>query len=204
MPQRKIPLVSEIFKKTLEQHVDDKVAVGSLLNSLHERGFALLMALFALPNCVPVPIPPGISTILGAPLLFFSIQMVLGRDAPWLPAWLAKKQIPRSLLALAVNKAVPLLQKAEIILTPRALFLSSSRGERLVGVSWLIFSLAIASPIPLSHFVPSMGVMLSALGLINRDGAFVFIGLLIGYIGMLITTLVLFFGVELVKQIFSF
>src|SRR3546814_15104447 len=52
-------------------------------------GFLLLV--FALPNGFPAPIAPGLSAILGAPLLLLSGQMVLGFDHPWCPkSWLRR------------------------------------------------------------------------------------------------------------------
>ena len=43
----------------------ERIAVGDLLASLGDRALAALLFVFAVPNVLPVP--PGTSTILGAP-----------------------------------------------------------------------------------------------------------------------------------------
>lgn len=54
----------------------EHIAVGDLLASLGDRALAALLFVFAVPNVLPVP--PGTSAILGAPLIFLAAQLALG------------------------------------------------------------------------------------------------------------------------------
>ena len=152
------------------------------MQSLHERGFGLLMAVLVLPNCVPVPIPPGMSTVFSIPLLFLSTQMLIGLDHPWLPLWLRRKRVGHGILARAVRIIAPKMRWLEKFLRPRLSFASSKTGERVVGLFWLIFALDIAVPLPATNFVPGISTLVMALGLLNKDGVVMLIGAVIGSI----------------------
>ena len=102
--KRKSYTASEVLEEAISNQTSDKVSMGELMHALNERGFGLLMLILVLPNCVPIPIPPGGSTIFSIPLLFLAIQMLIGRDSPWLPNWLSNRKIERKTLAAAFQK----------------------------------------------------------------------------------------------------
>ncbi len=187
---------SDALERAVNLHTHDYVTLGELLHALHERGFGLLMLVLVLPNCVPFPLPPGLSTVLSLPLLFLSTQMIMGLDAPWLPSWLARKRIGRKSLAKIVKLANPRLKKIELFLRPRLFFVSTRTGEKLLGAFWFLFSISIAIPLPMTNFVPGVGIMVSALGLLSKDGVIILLGILIGIGGLILTSLVIFLGAQ--------
>ncbi len=172
---------------------NQKVAmtVGEIKNALHERGFGILMAIAAIPICLPVPVPPGYTTIFSIPLFIFSIQMALGMRAPWLPGWIEKKRIKRAVLETAIAKANPWLKKLESRMQPRMTYITAHTWERIIGVFSFVFALSISLPLPLTNFPPGCGILIMSLGLLNRDGVTILIGMLIGTIGIGITMIVL-------------
>lgn len=82
---------SDFLAITIVEYKKESITVGEIKNALHERGFGILMAIAALPICLPIPVPPGYTTFFSIPLFIFSVQMILGMPAPWLPAWIEKK-----------------------------------------------------------------------------------------------------------------
>ena len=54
----------------------ERVSIADLLIALQDRALAALLLIFALPNVIPVP--PGTSALLGAPLLFLAAQLAFG------------------------------------------------------------------------------------------------------------------------------
>lgn len=198
---RKERPASEVLEDAVQQyqaqHKDDKVSVGELMQVMHERGFGILLVIFVLPNCVPIP-APGLVSLTAIPLLFLSWQMLVGRDYPWLPSWINNKKIKRSLLATVVSKASPVMRKIERWLHPRISFASSETGERIVGALCFIFSLCVAIPLPWTNFIPGYGIMIMALGLLSRDGVVMIIGMLVGLFGTAVTTAIVLFGREAV------
>ena len=89
---------------------------------MHERGFGVLMALAALPLCIPAPAPPGYTLVFSVPLFVFAAQLIWGSDTPWLPNWILKRSIKRQFLATVIEKAAPWLRRVEAILKPRLQF----------------------------------------------------------------------------------
>jgi hypothetical protein len=153
----------------------ERISVGDLLTALGDRAIGALMFFFAAPNILPVP--PGVSTLLGAPLLFLSAQLMLGMR-PWLPGVITRRSISRDDLATLVRRIVPWLAKAEKLLKPRALVLVRPPVEYLVGLVCLVLAAILMLPVPLGNTLPALAISLLALGVLERDGVWIAIGLL--------------------------
>lgn len=194
---------SEVLEETVGNHPSDDISLGELISILQERGFGLLMMVLVLPNCVPIPVPPGVSTIFSVPLAFLAVQMVLGRHTPWLPQWLKSKTIKRATLAAMVAKLSPKLKFVEKLLRPRLSFFMTPVGERLIGLFWLLCTMSIAVPLPMTNFVPGMGILLVSLGLLNRDGLIILVGMIIGLLGCGFTVALLILGFKAIKTLLA-
>ena len=72
---------SDFLAIVVVENKKEAMTVGEIKNALHERGFGILMAIGALPLCLPIPIPPGYTTLFSIPLFIFSVQMILGMRA---------------------------------------------------------------------------------------------------------------------------
>src|SRR5690606_20456601 len=70
----------------------DRISIGDLLEALRRRALGALMFIFAVPTALPMP--PGVSAITGAPLLFLSLQLMLGLQ-PWLPKIVTSRSLSR-------------------------------------------------------------------------------------------------------------
>lgn len=195
---------ADLLQRVVIENTKDVLTLGELKDSFHERGFGLLMAIAAIPLSFPIPAPPGFATIFSIPLFIISVQMVWGLDSPWLPNWLAKKEIERKTLATLFEKANPYLRRIEALLKPRFAFASSKNGEKMIGISAFIFCIPIALPVPLSNFLPGLGILLMSLGLLSRDGLLIIIGSISGWVGTILTTFIIIFGIEIISEIPSF
>jgi len=194
---------SDVLEGVVQNTIADTISFQEITAALHERGFGLLMMVFAIPVSLPLPVPPGLTTLPAIPLLFFSVQMIMERDAPWLPAWIGRKQIKRSTLAVMVEKSSPYLRRVERLLRPRLTFFTSPMGERIVGVFSLIFAICVANPVPLTHLIPAIGILLMSLGLISKDGVPVIIGMLVGSLGVIISVIATVLGEKALIALFS-
>lgn len=182
---------SELLQLVIVQNTSDKMNVGEIKNSLHERGFGVLLAIAALPICLPIPVPPGYTTFFSIPLFIFSVQMMWGMKSPWLPEWLTKKEISKKSLQKLIEKATPWLRKIESYLHPRLTYISVHAWERIIGIFAFIFTISIALPIPLTNFPPGWGILIMSLGLLNKDGLTIIVGMIVGTIGIGITLIIL-------------
>jgi hypothetical protein len=187
----KVRPTSEFLAVVVIEQKNELITVGGIKNALHERGFGILMAIAAIPICLPIPAPPGYTTLFSLPLFIFSLQMIFGMRAPWLPAWLERKSIQKSTLEKILTKAQPWLKKIETYMQPRMTYISVSTWERFIGVFAFVFAVSIALPIPLTNFLPGWGILIMSLGLLNRDGLTILVGMLIGTVGIGIAMIVL-------------
>lgn len=206
MPYRKSSqprATSEVLEETVGNHSADEISLAELMRVLQERGFGLLMVVLVLPNCVPIPVPPGVSTVFSLPLIFLAVQMLIGHPVPWLPNWLKQKTIKRATLAAMVSKLAPRLKIVEKLLRPRLSFFESNAGERVIGFFWLLFAISIAVPLPMTNFVPGIGILLMSLGLLSRDGAVILVGIVVGTLGCLFTMAMLVIGVKALKSLLA-
>ncbi|SEN28079.1 exopolysaccharide biosynthesis protein [Nitrosomonas marina] len=182
---------SELLETVVVVYRSDTVSIGEIKNSLHERGFGILLAIAALPLCLPVPVPPGYTTFFSIPLFIFSVQMIIGMQSPWLPLWITTKKIKRESLEKLIVKANPWLKKIEKRLQPRLTYISVHTWERIIGIFTFVFALSISLPIPLTNFPPGWGILIMSLGLLSKDGITILIGMIIGTIGVGITMIIL-------------
>ncbi|MCB1949869.1 exopolysaccharide biosynthesis protein [Nitrosomonas sp.] len=182
---------SELLETVVVVYRSETLTIGEIKNSLHERGFGILLAIAALPLCLPVPVPPGYTTFFSIPLFIFSVQMIIGMQSPWLPLWISKKKIRRASLEKLIVKANPWLKKIEKRLQPRLTYISVHTWERIIGIFAFVFALSISLPIPLTNFPPGWGILIMSLGLLSKDGITILIGMIIGTIGVGITMIIL-------------
>lgn len=192
MTSKEIP-ASQLLQELVDKKKDTKtISLGEINTHLSERGFAVLMILFSFPMAIPLPYPPGFTTVLGLPLLFFAFQMILGAQKPSLPNWIARKSIKTSHLTFAVNKSSKYFLKLEKLLKPRLPYFSSLAGEKLIGFVALLCAISIALPIMFGNAVPSAGILVMALGLLGKDGLVIIIGIILSIIGLCIASLVVY------------
>jgi hypothetical protein len=167
--------LSQLLNTIAADTARERISIADLLLALQDRALAALLLIFALPNVIPVP--PGTSALLGAPLLFLAAQLAFGMR-PWLPKVIAERSMPRAHFAALITRATPWLARAERLLRPRWSALCRPPAEYLVGGVCLLLSLIVFLPIPLGNMLPALAICLLALGILERDGLWVLAGLL--------------------------
>jgi len=150
------------------------VTVGEIVHRLGRRSFGALLFIFAAPNWLPLP--PGSSTFLAAPLLFFGPQIAIGIHRPWLPRFIDGKQLERAKLAGALRKLVPTLERVEKVSAPRLVFLFGPVGDRVIGLTVTLLALVLLLPIWLGNMAPGAAIAVFGLSLVQRDGVLALIG----------------------------
>lgn len=145
------------------------VTLAEVLTAVGERSFGALLVILAIPNMVAGLIP-GLSIVLGLPLLLVSLQLVVGAERPWLPRRLARLEIRRSDLRRMLERTRPAVRRLERALQPRLEFLTSPWAERLIGLGCLALSVLVFLPVPFANLVPAAGIMLFGFSMLERDG----------------------------------
>lgn len=126
-------------------------------------------------------------------MLALTGQMAAGRHHPWLPRKLHERPFSVPAFQKVVKRSARYVGWIERIATPRLRPVTSHFATRLTGALLLIPTASILVPLPSTNTIPGIGVAIASLGLIERDGVLVILGLLIGFawVGLL-----LFVGLE--------
>lgn len=162
---------SVAIARLLDQAPHDGVSLDWLMGRLQNRSFGIVILLLAL-----IGLAPGIATVAGILLVFPSLQMMLGRDRPTFPGFIAARSIPTQNVVRWSAGPISLLARMERIIRPR--WRTSFRlTKRLVGV--VIFALVgtLIWPIPFSHVIPMIVIMMISIAYLEEDGLLLLVSL---------------------------
>ncbi|MFD2649591.1 exopolysaccharide biosynthesis protein [Devosia albogilva] len=175
--------LSAILRAIARDGTRERISIGDLLHAMEHRAIGALMFIFAVPNAIPVP--PGVSAVLGAPLIFLSFQLMLGQR-PWLPRVITDRSLSRHEFEKVVDLAAPWLAKAERLMRPRLQQLARPPAEYVVGLVCLILAVILFLPIPLGNMLPAFTICVLALGVLERDGVWIIIGMILAVVAVVI------------------
>ncbi len=167
--------LSAILRAIARDGTRERISIGDLLHAMEHRAVGALMFIFAVPNAIPVP--PGVSAVLGAPLIFLSFQMMLGQR-PWLPRVVTDRSLSHHEFQKVVDLAAPWLARAERLMRPRLQRLARPPAEFVIGFICLVLSVILFLPIPLGNMLPAFAICVMALGVLEKDGIWIAAGLL--------------------------
>jgi len=166
---------------------DERISLGHLIEGFGNRSFGALLFIFAVPVALPIAIP-GISAVLGAPLLFLSWQLMYGRDQPWLPEIMRNRSFRRVDFARMLQRVLPYIRRVERLVGPRLIWMTSRRGEQVIGLLAFILSVILFLPIPFGNTVPALAIAIMALAVLERDGLAAIAGTLVGFAGIAVVS----------------
>lgn len=197
-------LASETLREIGNKPEAGSTKIAELMEDFHENGILLSMIFFALPVAIPLPYPPGFTTIMGAPLIILSVQMILGSRKVRLPGRINQYELKNSTLRTISAKIVPIVEGIEKYMKPRTEFAKSVYCEQLVGVTSLICAISVAFPLPFTNAIPALGITVMALGLLSRDGIIIILGFILSLIGLLIAAIAIAGSWLAIKYVFNF
>ncbi|WP_321390843.1 exopolysaccharide biosynthesis protein [Emcibacter sp.] len=167
--------LSVVLTELMDGLQGEMVSLQQVSDQMGTRAYGAFMVLLTLPNFIP-----GLSLVSGALMAIFSMQMVLGIEHPWLPAFIGRFTIPKANLVKAMAVILPRLQLFEHRIRPRWIIMNTQVAIRIMGLVVVFLSLIVILPIPLSNFIPSVALLFMAFGMMQKDGLVVLISALIG------------------------
>lgn len=184
-PRGALAKIEQVLKAQNGGDASGEITLGELSEAMGERAFGLLILILALPCCLPfVYLLPQ---VVALPMVVLAWQMAVGRRAPWLPETLRKRRLRIASLLEVVDRTRRYGGGfVERLAHPRLARLTSDWGTRVIGALMIVPCLSILIPLPLTNTVPGIGVSLTAVGLIERDGLFVLGGLIVGLVWVLL------------------
>lgn len=150
---------------------EQRFTLGDLVDKAAEAGFGFLIGILVL---IAIPFF-GLSTPFGLAIAIMGLQMLLGRTKPWLPRRARRREL-----------SMAMLDRVARILARRTRWLAKAtrrRWETLVrprivggGITLLALGLALPLPIPGSNWVFLIPLFVYAIGILERDGAWIAVG----------------------------
>jgi hypothetical protein len=181
---------SVLLREFVESQTGSRVTFGDLRDALDDRGFGILLLIFAFPNMIAANIPL-VSSVLGLPLVLLAAQLTYGRHKPWFPDWLTDRSFPRGKFTAVMERALPYLERTEKLFRPRLPYLVSWTAERIIGLFVLILAIILALPIPFGNWLPALSISIFGLALVEKDGLAVLVGVAVGVVSLIVVAAVL-------------
>jgi hypothetical protein len=154
----------------------ERVTFREILLMLRHRAFGFTMLVFALPVCLPMP--PGVPTVCGIALVIIALNLIAVRRRLWMPRAIADKSVARADLRRIIDRAAPLMKRLERVCRPRIAIVTEPIGKVFIGLVVLVLGLLMILPIPfLGNMPPGLAASVIAIGVTERDGVVVLIGL---------------------------
>jgi hypothetical protein len=173
---------------------DGVITLGDLLDQFSERSFGMFLMLALIPNFLPIPV--GVGAISGALIVLIGVQLLFHVQHPWLPRWLARREIHRSTLVGFRNHLDKWLGRIERLVKPRALgVLDHPVGHAFSGLMLVALGAILALPILGTNWLFGMLLLGYSFALIERDGRLM---LLCWALGLAEIVTVVFFSAQLI------
>jgi hypothetical protein len=184
-------MATEKFSDRLEKWLRSTKpkTLGDLQTVFEDKAFALAFLLLLFIPALPLP-TGGISHVTEIIAMLLALEMIAGRRAIWLPKRWAKRDLGKT----TQKKALPFIMRRirwfEKYSRPRLSgMLDQTAVRSFVGLTVFLLTLAAFLSPPFSGLdtLPSLGVVIIALGLILEDAALYIVGAVIGIIGIVVT-----------------
>ncbi|MGZ6724026.1 MAG: exopolysaccharide biosynthesis protein [Solirubrobacteraceae bacterium] len=178
------PTVSDELEQWLGS--DQPKTLGNLTELFGPRSFALVFVLLmALPA---LPLPTGGAThVFEVVTMLVALQLVVGRRCIWLPARGQRLQLAGPSRERLLNALLQRIRWLERFSRPRATSLFDHRATTS-AFGLLVFGLTLsaflAPPFSGLDTLPSLGVVVIGLGVLNRDIVLALAGAVIGAVGV--------------------
>ena len=157
----------------------DSVTVDDLIGVIGQRGFGPLFLAPALIVLSPLGAIPVVPSLFAALIIVIALQMVLGRDAIWLPRFMRNRSVRSGRVRAAMDKA-----------GPAAAWMDRWFGRRLqvmttaplrLAAALVVMALCLSVPalelIPFAAMIPMLAIAVIGLAITVGDGILMLAGL---------------------------
>jgi len=192
--------LSEVLQEVADLP-SDRITVAELMDRFGGRAMGALLLLFSL-LCL-LPLPPGATTIFGAPLLLLAPQLVAGRHAPWLPQRIRLREVPLADIRGRLPWLVRWLRRVENLSRPRMGFMFSRMGERAIGIVCTVLALILVLPIWGANILPALAVAVLSLALILKDGVLALLGYVLAVASIAVLALAAHIIIRMLQHVWA-
>lgn len=164
--------LTAVMEKIEPDQQSGKASVGDIMEALESRGFGPLLFAPALIAVLPTGGIPGVPTVCGVVISLLSVQMIFGREQPWLPGFIDNIEFDKEKLQKGVDIAKKVTSKIDKLSKPRIEKLSSDTSKKIIAGVCILAALAMIplEALPFAVMIPAASIILFSIGLITKDG----------------------------------
>jgi hypothetical protein len=181
--------------RMLDRAEGTHVTVGWLMAELGDRSFGLTLLVMAI-----VALMPGASPLVGVLIAWPAIQLILGHEEAVLPRLLARREVSVDRLARLIAVVAPRLAWIERLIRPRLPNLFETTRP-MTGTAMLLLGLSLILPVPFTHVVPALVIMMLALAYLEEDGLALLLALFAALCSLAMTAGAVWGAVETIDRI---
>lgn len=173
-----IKTLSGILAAIRHAATHDTVSVGDILAEIGDQSFGPALLLPALILVSPLSGIPGLPTIGAAIVILIAVQSLAGRRHLWLPAVLMRRQVSSARMRKALSYIDSPAAWVDRHSTGRLALLSTPpfRTASLLIIVGIAATWPLLELLPLVTSIGAFAVSLLSIGLLTRDGIYVFAG----------------------------
>jgi len=155
---------------------EPKLSLQELVSAFGERGFGALILVLSL--LALLPWPPGGKAVFALPIILLSLELACQRASVWLPRWALRASVSRTAYRAGVSRIMPMIRRVEALTRPRLHYLTGEIADVVTGLVCVLLALVMALPIPFGDALPGIALVLFAMGMMQRDGVAILLGVL--------------------------
>lgn len=170
----------------LRAHAQDPEAsltCNDLLALVGQRSHILAILLFSLLNLLPAP--PGYNFFMALIIIALCVSLLFKREMQ-LRGFFGRMKLPVKLVLKLMDVLGKMASWAARISSPRWRGLTGNAIMPVIAISGIIMGIFMLPPIPATNMLPSMGLAIMCIGVLNHDGLVVLLGGLVGVVGIIV------------------
>jgi len=201
--KKAVPITTRgLVNQLAEGDPNEVMTLGELLDRFSERSFGLFLLIVMLPCFIPIPV--GMGAISGALCSLIGLQFLARLEHPWLPRFVARREIHRYRMVSFRDRMGRWLDRLERLTKPRTLImLQHPIAHAFTGLLLVVLGVLLVLPLPLTNYPFGLILLAFSFALIERDGRLM---MLAWALGLLEIGFVVGFSSQLVawgNQLFS-
>jgi hypothetical protein len=183
---------------------EQRKTLGSLIDAFGEGSFALIFVLLMAVPALPLP-TGGVTHVLEVIVMLLALELIAGRHNVWLPQRWREVELAGAKQQKFIDTLLRRIRTLERFSRPRGRWLfghrlsASAFGLVVLGLALTAF---LAPPFSGLDTLPSLGVVVLALGYLLTDVVLSAIGAAIGAVGVFSVVFLGSIAVKFVKSIF--
>jgi hypothetical protein len=174
-PNHRRERASELLATIAADPAGGRVTIGEITTAFGVRAHGVVLLLAAMVGFLPSPV--GAGTLSGGLALVAALQMLVGRERPWLPRRLRDHALERRAIGAFLERRGRWIARVERLATPRLIDLFRRPWTQVAGLVIAIHAVVIALPVPFTNYPLSALLLVTAIALIEDDGRLLLIGL---------------------------